>query len=169
MEQVNRQTNELTLTRVFDAPRELVFEVFSTCEYLNHWWGTRQWPISYCKMDFRPGGTWHYCLQGPNKGDESWGLTTYREIVKPQRIVYTDVFADKDSNPAKGMPEMLITLTFDKQGARTKLTSVTKFASLQELDNIIKLGALEGFNETWDRLDEYLATLQQRKTHAREK
>jgi uncharacterized protein YndB with AHSA1/START domain len=157
MEQVNKKTNELTLSRVFNAPRQLVFEAFSTCEHLKHWWGTKQWPISYCKIDFRPGGTWRYCLQGPNKGEESWGKSVYREIVQPQRIVYTDAFSDKDGNIAKGMPEMLITMTFAKQGDNTKLTSITKFASLEDLENIIKMGALEGIKETWDRLEEYLA------------
>jgi uncharacterized protein YndB with AHSA1/START domain len=168
MEQVNRQTKELTLSRVFNAPRELVFEAFSTCEHLKNWWGPRLWPTSYCEIDFRPGGVWRYCLRGPN-GEESWGKAVYREIVKPERIIYNDAFSDKDGNIAKSTPQMLITVTFDKQGAKTKLTSVTQFDSVDYMEKILKMGVVQGINETWDRLEEHLATLQQEKPRARKK
>src|SRR5699024_1267816 len=95
---------ELTVSRVFSAPRELVFEVFSSCEHLKHWWGTSEWPITECKMDFREGGSWHYCLRGPNEGDESWGKSFYQEIKEPEKIIYKDHFSDKDGNINEEIP-----------------------------------------------------------------
>ncbi len=93
---VETRDNEIIFTRTFQAPRELAFEAYTTCEHLMNWWGPREWPLSYCKMDFKPGGKWHYCMKGPNQGDESWGLAIFKEINKPENIVYTDVFSDKD-------------------------------------------------------------------------
>ncbi len=85
---VETKERELIMERIFDAPPNLMFEVWSSCEHLKHWWGPKEWPMEECEMDFREGGTWHFCLRGPNKGDESWGLATYKEIDKPRKIVY---------------------------------------------------------------------------------
>jgi uncharacterized protein YndB with AHSA1/START domain len=89
---------EFVMERTFDAPRKLVFEAFSDCKHLTHWWGPKDWTLPVCKIDFRPGGVWHYCMRGP-EGDESWGKAIYREIVEPERIVYLDTFADEAGNP----------------------------------------------------------------------
>ena len=103
---VDTSGNVLTLTRTFDAPRSLVFEAYSTCEHLKNWWGPRSWPMVECSMEFRVGGRWHYCLRGPNAGDASWGMAVYEEIVRPERLVYFDSFADvaKAWIAAEGQP-----------------------------------------------------------------
>ncbi|HSM55994.1 MAG TPA: SRPBCC domain-containing protein [Candidatus Sulfomarinibacteraceae bacterium] len=156
---VERDDRVLILERIFEAPRELVFTSFSDCEHLEHWWGPKGWTLPVCEMDFRPGGRWHYCMRGPD-GEESWGLTVYREIVAPERLVYTDSFSDEEGNIVDGMPTMLITVEFaEYEDNRTKLTSRTEFASVEELESVVEMGAIEGISETWDRLDDYLATV----------
>lgn len=156
MEQVNKARKELTITRVFDAPREAVFEAFTTCKHLKNWWGPRAWPMSECTMDFRVGGVWHFCLRGP-EGGESWGKAVYREIVKPERIVYTDYFSDKQGNIAPGMAESTITMKFEKQGAKTKLVGIGQYKTVEALEHVVAMGVVQGIKETLDRLEEHLA------------
>jgi uncharacterized protein YndB with AHSA1/START domain len=142
--------------RVFNAPRELVFQVFSDCKHLTHWWGPKDWALPVCEMDFRPGGVWLYCMRGPD-GMESWGKATYQEIIEPERIVYSDAFVDGTGTPIEGTPEMLITVTFEVMGGKTKLVSQTQFGSAEELNAVLEMGMVEGLSQTWDRLEEYLA------------
>lgn len=153
----NMADRELVIERIFDAPRELVFKAFAEPERLARWWGPKGWTLPVCKMDFRPGGVWHYCMRGP-EGGESWGKAVYREIVEPERIVYTDAFADADGNPIEGMPEMLITVEFAEHEGKTKLTSRTRFASVADLEATLAMGVVQGITETWDRLAEHLAS-----------
>ena len=147
---------EFVMERIFNAPRKLVFEAYSDCKHLAHWWGPKDWTLPVCQMDFRPGGIWLYCMRGPD-GMESWGKATYREIIAPERIVYTDAFVDVEGNELEGMPEMLITMVFSEQDGKTKLTSRTQFASAAELKAVLEMGMEQGFTETLDRLEAYLA------------
>jgi uncharacterized protein YndB with AHSA1/START domain len=152
--------NEIIFTRIFDAPRELVFETYSTCEHLMKWWGPREWPLDYCKIDFRPGGSWHYCMKGPNPGDESWGIAYYKEITEPEKIIYNDNFSDKDGTVNSEMPSFDTILTFTSTGNRTELKMVSKVGSKEEVDKLVGMGLIEGFTETLDRLEELLDILQ---------
>jgi uncharacterized protein YndB with AHSA1/START domain len=147
---------EFVMERIFDAPRELVFKAWSDPKHLEQWWGPKGWTLPICKMDFRPGGVWHYCMRGP-EGEEGWGKAVYREIVEPERIVYVDSFADAEGNALEGMPETVITVTFTEQAGKTKLTSRAQFASAADLETTLGMGMAEGLSETWDRLEEYLA------------
>jgi uncharacterized protein YndB with AHSA1/START domain len=149
---------EFVVERVFDAPRELVWKAWTEPEHLAQWWGPKGWTLPVCKMDFRPGGVWHYCMRGP-AGEESWGKATYREIVEPERIVYLDTFADETGNPVEGMPEMLITMTFEEHNGKTRLKARTQFASAADLESVLAMGMVEGLTETWDRLEAYLANV----------
>ena len=79
---------EIVMTRVFDAPRELVFEAHSKCEHLEKWWGPRRYTLSVCEMDFRPGGAYRFVQRGPD-GEEHGFRGEFREIVPPERIVWT--------------------------------------------------------------------------------
>lgn len=149
---------ELLVERVFNAPRTLVFEAFSKCEHLTHWWGVQGWTLPVCKLDFRPGGEWLYCMRGP-QGEESWGKAFYHEIVAPERIVYTDYFADKDGNPNEKAPAPLVTLTFVDEGGKTRLMNHAKYPTADDLNTVLKMGMIEGMSQTFDRLDALLAEL----------
>lgn len=146
---------EFVMERIFDAPRELVFKAFSECKHLTHWWGPKGWTLPVCQMDFRPGGIWFYCMRGP-AGEDACGKATYREIVEPERIVYTDAFADMAGNILEGLPEIVVTLTFTEHGGKTKLTNQALFASVADKETTLAMGMVEGLTETLDRLEAYL-------------
>lgn len=156
----------IVLERVFNAPRELVFKVFSDGEHLKQWWGPRGWEVTVSKMDFRPGGQWHYCMkcsdqnQGDFYGMESWGKSVYQEIEEPEKIVYIDYFSDAEGNIAEGMPATTVTMTFEELDGKTKLVNRGVYESAEALQSVIDMGMEEGITQTWDRLEEYLASKQ---------
>ena len=112
---------ELVITRVVDAPRSLVFKAWTEPEHFVRWWGPNGFTTPFCKMDVRPGGVTHFCMRWP-EGRDYWGRWVYREVVPPERIVFTDTFADEEGNPAEparyGMPdwpfETLVTVTLGR-------------------------------------------------------
>ena len=148
------------MERIFGASRELVFEAFSKPEHLKHWWGPKGWTLPVCELDFRPGGTWLYCMRGPG-GEESWGKATYQDIVPPEKISYLDSFVDSDGNVLESTPQMQITITFEALGHRTKVTNRAVFGSADELKSVLDMGMAEGANETWDRLEVFLENAQE--------
>jgi uncharacterized protein YndB with AHSA1/START domain len=85
---------EFTITRVFDAPRELVFKAQTEAEHLSKWWGPKGYTMLVAKLELRPGGTFHYSMRSP-EGHEMWGKFVYREIVAPERIVFVNSFSDE--------------------------------------------------------------------------
>jgi uncharacterized protein YndB with AHSA1/START domain len=154
---------ELVVTRVFDAPRELVFKAWTEPEQLMRWWGPKGFTTPFCKIDFRPGGVFHYCMRAP-EGQNYWGVGIYREVVAPDLIVYTDAFADAEGNPVPpehyGMSsshpqETLVTVMFVEHEGKTKLTvRQSILESVVERD-----GTKQGWLEMLDRLAEELATV----------
>jgi uncharacterized protein YndB with AHSA1/START domain len=155
----NLEDRTMVVERTFDAPREIVFRAWSEADRLKEWWGPKGWTLPVCNIDFRPGGVWHYCMEGPG-GEKSWGRAVYDEIVPPERIVYTDAFSDEQGGIAPGMPVMKIVIDFVDEGGKTKIVSRTEFDSREALESILQMGVVEGLTETWDRLEEYLAKSQ---------
>jgi uncharacterized protein YndB with AHSA1/START domain len=161
-----RTGGEFVITRVFDAPRELVWQAFTKAEHLKHWWGPKGFKMLSCKLDLRPGGVFHYGMQAPN-GGEMWGKWVFREIVEPERLIFVISFSDEQGgmtrHPASpDWPlEMLGTTTFAEQGGKTLLTTRTAaFNATEEERMIFEAGfdsMRKGFTGTWDQLTEYLA------------
>lgn len=153
---------EFMMERIFLAPRELVFKAFSTSEHLSQWFAPRGWTVPVSNLDFRVGGSWHFCMkcvdknQGDFYGFESWGKAVYHEIVAPEKIVYTDYFSDADGNVAEGMPAGTVTFTFEEYEGKTKLVSKIEYPTAEELNKVIEMGMEQGATETWDRLAELL-------------
>lgn len=141
---------EIVLTRVFDAPRELVFEAHSRCEHLRRWWG-RGNPLD-CELDFRPGGTYRFVEHAPD-GEQYAFRGEYREIVAPERIVQTFEF--------EGMPGHVSveTLVFEEHDGKTTLTGTSVFASVADRDGMLNSGMAEGAAQSLDQLAELLASL----------
>ncbi|MED4572652.1 SRPBCC domain-containing protein [Brevibacillus agri] len=152
----------LVLERVFDAPRELVFQMFKESEHLKRWWGPRGWEVPVCHIDFRPEGVWHYCMkcadqsQGEYYGMESWGKGVYKEIDEPNKIVYVDYFSDAEGNVDESLPSTEVTLEFIDVDGKTKLVNRAEYASAEALKTVMDMGMLQGITETWDRLEERL-------------
>ena len=147
---------EMVMRRAFRAPRELLFQCYADCEHLMNWWGPKEYPLAVCKQDFRPGGTRHLCMRGTN-GEEAWSIGVYKEIVEPERIVYTDAFSNAagDSIP----PESFETVTFESQGETTVLQIHTRYDSAEDRQTVIEMGVEQGFNSSLDRLDAHLREL----------
>ena len=140
---------EIVMTRVFDAPRPLVFDAHTKPEHLVHWWGRRGFTLPVCEVDLRQGGAYRFVQRGPD-GQEYAFRGEYREILPPERLVYTFRF--------EGMPGhvALETLTFGEEGDKTKLTSTSLFQTVEDRDGMLQSGMEAGANETMDRLAEYL-------------
>lgn len=147
---------EMIMERFFMAPRELVFSMYTERDHIVNWWGPIGWNTTIYQMDVRPGGIWHYCMRSDD-GQEAWGKSVYEEIVKPERLGYTDAFSDENGNNAEGMPVMKITTDFIEEGNGTKIISRTLFSTQEELQKVVEMGAIEGMGETFDRLERYLS------------
>jgi len=156
---VETRGRELILTRVFDAPKNLLFQMWTSCEHLSHWWGPKEWPMDECTMDFREGGEWLYCLRGPNEGDESWGKAIYQEIDQPDKLVYKNYFTDSNGTVNEEMPEMRVTVEFIAQNGQTKMIETTLYDSPETRKSVVEMGAVEGMNSSLDRLEERLAEI----------
>ena len=147
---------EILMTRVFNAPRELVFEAHSKCEHMDKWWGPRKYSLAVCDMDFRPGGAYRFVHRGPDGVEEHGFRGEYREIVPPERIVWTFEWEGMLGHVS------VDTLTLDDLGdGRTKLTAHSLFDSVEDRDGMLQSGMETGAAETWDRLAELLATMTQ--------
>jgi uncharacterized protein YndB with AHSA1/START domain len=153
---------EIVITRVFNAPRDLVFKAWTEPERVMRWWGPNGFTTPFCTIDLRPGGVFHHCMRSP-EGRDFWSKGVYREIVAPERIVCTDFFADEEGNPVPpthyGMSpdwpaEALITVTFAEYEGQTKLTLQHAVGSAPASERDM---CQAGWTESLDRLAEYLA------------
>ena len=146
---------EILMTRILDAPRDLVFEAHSSCEHMSRWWGPRRYEIASCEMDFRPGGRWRIVHRGDD-GQEFGFRGEFREIRRPELITWTFEF--------EGMPGHVSvqTLTLEEHDGKTTLTSRVLFDSIEDRDGMINSGMESGASESMDRLEEYLQELRSR-------
>jgi uncharacterized protein YndB with AHSA1/START domain len=140
---------QLVITRVFDAPRGLVFKAWTEPEHLERWQGApRGFTVTAHQMEVRPGGAYRVCMRSP-EGVDHWLQGVYREIVEPERLVFTHVWLDAQGRPGK---ETLVTITFAERGGKTELTlHQVGFKSVESRD-----GHKEGWTSTFDRLADYL-------------
>lgn len=161
--------NEFTVSRVFNAPRELVFQAFTRAEHLKHWWGPKGVVIKIYKLDVRPGGIFHYSMTNPD-GSLMWGKFTFREIVTNERIVFLNAFSDEQANtiPAPFDPtfpeEVLNEWTFTEQNGKTTITlRATAFnatpGSQKSFEGLFS-SMVEGYGGMFDVFDDYLKSVQ---------
>ena len=146
---------EIILTRVFDAPRELVWEAWTDPKHVVNWWGPRGFTTTIEKMDVRPGGVWKHVMHGPD-GTDYPNSSVFKEVVKPERIVYSH------GGGKKGGPgvHFVATWTFEALGDKTKVTMHAIFPSAADRDFVVKeYGAIEGGKQTLERFAEYLVNM----------
>lgn len=146
---------EIRMTRVFDAPRDLVFEAHSSAEHMKHWWGPRNYEVVSAEVDFRPGGKWRIVHRGPDGVDYGF-RGEYREIVPPESITWTFEF---EGAPGQVAVE---TVKLEEHDGETTLTVTSVAPSKEARDAVLESGMTEGAAETWDRLEEYLQSLRAR-------
>jgi uncharacterized protein YndB with AHSA1/START domain len=152
----------IVITRVLEAPRELVWKAWTVCERLMRWWGPKDFTTPFCAIDLRVGGLYRNSMRSP-EGKDYWSTGVYREIVPLKRIVCTDSFADEEGNivPAThyGMSadfplEMLVTVTFEEMDGKTKLTLRHALGSAPASERDL---CQQGWNESLDKLSGELA------------
>ena len=150
---------EIIITRVFDAPRELVFKAFTDPELFARWWGPRRYKIEVDKFDSRPGGEWRVVHVGED-GSRYGFRGVNHDVVAPERICATFEYEGVPGHVA------LQTATFEPLGNKTRLVAQNVFQSVADRDGMVASGMQEGSDESYDRLAELLAKLQSGK-HAR--
>lgn len=147
----------ITMTRIFDAPRELVFAAWTEPEQLAQWWGPHGFTNPVCEVDLRPGGAWRIDMQGPD-GTVYPNKGVYQEVVAPERLVFSDVVDEGagawgDTPP----PSSISTITFEEHDGKTRVTMVTRLQSIAARDAMVEMGAIAGWTESMERLDALLA------------
>jgi uncharacterized protein YndB with AHSA1/START domain len=143
----------LVITRVLDAPPSLAFALWADPAHAKHWAGPRGFTATHVEGDLRPGGAWRACLRRDENGEELWQGGVYREVVEPERLVFTFAWDGEDGRRGH---ETLITVTFAEHGAgKTKMTfRQAVFESVGQRD-----GHQGGWSSAFDRLAEHAATL----------
>jgi uncharacterized protein YndB with AHSA1/START domain len=142
---------EIVVTRVFDAPRRLVFRAWTEPDRAAHWWGPRGFASVSCEMEVRPGGAWRRAMRSPD-GSLHIGRGVYREISAPERLVFTYAWEDSEGRPGH---ETLVTVTFAERGAKTEVT-----LRQAVFETPVARDAHEaGWTSCLERFAEYLAAL----------
>jgi uncharacterized protein YndB with AHSA1/START domain len=140
---------EVVMTRVFDAPRRLVFDALTKPELLKRWFGPRGWSLVVCEADLKVGGAWRWVLRGPD-GRDMGMRGVYQEITPPERLVSTESFDDYPG-------ESLNALILSEEDGKTTFTITVRYASQEIRDAVIKSGMEHGAAECYDKLAEMLA------------
>ena len=140
----------LVITRVFDAPRDLVFKAWTDRDHLSQWFGPRGFTMTMCQMDQRPGGTYRFGMRS-TEGSDHWLKGVYKEIIEPEKLAFTYAWTDAEGNPTR--PETLVVLTFDDEQGKTRFTlHHSVFESVTACDM-----HRQGWTSSLDRLAEILA------------
>jgi len=144
---------EVHITRVFDAPRNLVFAAFTQPEILKRWLQAPGRTMTICEIDLRTGGAYRWVWSGPGKKDVGM-RGVYREVTPPERFVRTETWEDWDAG------EVLVTTVFEEQNGKTILQSTVLFPTRAVRDEVLKSGLERGTQENFGRLAELLASTQ---------
>ena len=139
---------EVRLTRLFDAPRRLVFEAMTEPEHIKRWWGQLGdgYSVPVCDVDLQPGGAWRFTSQTPKCDCTFYGV--YREITPPDRLVFTEIYEPFPD------AESVVTAVFTEEKGKTRLTVTARYPSMEVRDIVLKSGMETGAALSYDRLEE---------------
>lgn len=145
---------EIRLTRLFDAPRHLVFEAMTKPEHVKRWWGClgEGYSVPVCEIDLRPGGAWRFVNRHPKGEAVFYGV--YRDIAAPERLVFTEIY-----EPFPDV-ESVVTSVLTEENGKTRLTVTALYPSVDVRDMVIKTGMAKGAGISYDRLDDLVRELQ---------
>ena len=145
---------EIRLTRLFDAPRHLVFEVMTTPKHVKQWWGRlgQGYSVPVCEIDLRPGGAWRFVNRHP-KGEAAFH-GEYREITAPSRLVFTEIFEEFPDTVS------VVTTEFTDEGGKTRMTATVSYPSLEVRDMVLATGMARGAALSYDQLENLVTELQ---------
>lgn len=139
---------EIRMTRLFDAPRHLLFEAMSKPEHITQWWGNlgEGYSVPVCEVDLRVGGAWRFVNRHP-KGDAVF-YGVYREIAPPDRVVFTEIYEPFPD------AESVVTAVFTEEQGKTRLTATVRYHSVQVRDLVLQTGMEKGAAISYDRLED---------------
>jgi uncharacterized protein YndB with AHSA1/START domain len=145
---------EIRMTRLFDAPRDLVFEAMSKPEHIKQWWGRlgEGYSVPVCEVDLRVGGAWRFVNRHP-KGEAAFH-GVYREINPPERVVFTEIFEEFPDG------ESVVTAVLTEERGKTRLTATVRYPSVEVRDAVMQSGMAQGAAISYDRLEEVAHSLQ---------
>lgn len=145
---------EIRLTRLFDAPRQLVFEAMTKPEHVKQWWGRlgEGYSVPVCEIDLRVGGKWRFVNRHP-KGEVAF-YGEYREINPPSRLVFTEIFEQFPDSVS------VVTADFTDEGDKTRFTATVRYPSMEVRDMVVASGMARGAGISYDRLEDLVAALQ---------
>jgi len=145
---------EIVLTRLFDAPRALVFEVMTKPEHVRQWWGClgEGYSVPVCEIDLRVGGVWRFVNRHP-KGEAAFH-GEYREITPPSRLVFTEIFEEYPDTVS------VVATDLTEEDGKTRMTATVRYPSREVRDMVIASGMSQGAGISYDRLEDLVATLQ---------
>jgi uncharacterized protein YndB with AHSA1/START domain len=142
--------SEIVITRIFDAPRAVVFEAWTKAEHVAHWWDPTGVPLSVCEIDLRPNGAFRW-VNSAHGGDHTF-TGTYREITAPERLVFAArIFPSR--------PDPVTTLIFSEEGGKTKLTMTIECKSVEDRDALLQMRIDAGTARTLENLAGYLVRI----------
>ena len=146
--------HEIRMTRLFDAPRQLVFDAMTKPEHVRQWWGQlgEGYSVPVCEVDLRVGGAWRFVNRHP-KGEVAF-YGEYREITPPGRVVFTEIFEQFPDTVS------VVTAVLTEEGNKTRLTATVRYPSLEVRDMVIASGMSRGAGISYDRLEDLVVSLQ---------
>ena len=148
--------NKMNITRTFQAPVKTVWKAWTEPRLLDQWWAPKPWKAETKSMEFREGGTWLYCMVGPD-GTRTWSRADYEKIEPQKHFTGMDAFCDEEGNINKDFPQMHWQVNFSEAGDATLVTVVITLSSKEDLQKILDLGFQEGFSAAHGNLDELLS------------
>lgn len=153
------ENNTLTMERTFDADKEQLWRAYADKEWFERWWGPEGWETETKEFNFVPGGRIHYrmtCVderQSEWFGKDSWGLMVLEEVDEPNRFTAKDYFTDESGEPSKDMPSQTFIVEFVEEGDRTRLLTSAVTETSDNLEQLIKMGMVEGFSSQLNKLE----------------
>jgi len=147
---------KITVIRQYDAPVQEVWNAWTKSDTLDQWWAPKPWKARTKSMDFRPGGSWLYVMQGPD-GTQQWSRFDFASVEPQEQFSGTDGFTDADGEINKALPQLHWTNTFKAAGKGTSVEIVIDFPSKEDVDKILEMGFEQGFTAGLQNLEDLLA------------
>jgi uncharacterized protein YndB with AHSA1/START domain len=157
------ENKTLIIERTFNAPKEKLWRAYADKKWFEAWWGPEGWETTTKEFDFTVGGKIHYCMkcvdqnQGDWFGQESWGLMTIEQIDAPNSFVAQDSFSNSEGTADTSMPRQKFAVELVEDAGQTTLVSKSVTETIEQLEELIKLGMVEGFSSQLNRLEALLA------------
>ncbi|MGK2955464.1 MAG: SRPBCC family protein [Solirubrobacterales bacterium] len=149
----DRENLEMTVVAEFKASPERVWQVWEDPRKLEKWWGPPGYPATFEKHEFKEGGIAHYYMTSP-EGEKHWGSWRFLEIDGPGRLKFEDAFADGDGGIDDGLPHMTMLITIEADGDVTRMSNLTSFESLEDLETVLEMGMEEGLKQALGQVDD---------------